>query len=277
MPNNAKDAHPLAKHRILMLGDTGSGKTSQILTLPGKKFAYLFDSNAILSLRGFDIDYDEVLPSTVSAAAGSLSKGKGDRRTTVASDVFQQFESTFDERLQSGFFDPYDWICFDSSTTLLDLIMDRVLTINGRFGQWPQMDDYGPTMIAYTNICRTSTGLGKGIYFTGHLETKQDEVTKKITNRPMMTGRLVNKIPLLFSDIFYTDAQLDDKGKIAYRIQTVPDGMNRTIRTSIKGLEPFENVTIDFTKDPVGQGLGGILNWAANNPLGEAPRLPARA
>lgn len=267
MPN-AKDAQQIAKHRILMLGDTGSGKTTQILSLPGKKFIYLFDSNALLSLRGFDVDYEEILPSTVSAAASSLSKSKGDHRVTVASDVFQQFEQTFDQRLQGGFFDPYDWIGFDSSTTLLDLIMDRVLTINGRFGQWPQMDDYGPTMIAFTNICRTCTGLGKSIYFTGHLETKQDEVTKKITNRPMMTGRLVNKIPLLFSDIFYTDAQLDEKGKIAYRIQTVPDGMNRTIRTSIKGLEPFENVTIDFSKDPAGQGLGGILNWAAKNPLG---------
>jgi hypothetical protein len=260
MPN-AKDNHSTAKHRILALGDTGSGKTSQILTLPGKKFCYLFDGNALLSLRGYDVDYEEILPTTISAAASSLSKGKADRRGTISSDVFQRFESEFDERLQSGFFDPYDWLCFDSSTNLLDLIMDRILSINGRFGQWPQQDDYGPTMIAFTNICRTVTGMGKGIYMTGHLETKQDQVTMKITNRPMMTGRLVAKIPLLFSDVFYTDAALDDKGHVNYRIQTVPSGTNRNIRCSIKGLEPFEDVTVDFTKDPVGQGLGGILQW----------------
>ena len=260
MPN-ALNEHNTAKHRILALGDTGSGKTSQILTLPGKKFAYLFDPNALLSLRGHDVDYEEILPSTVSAAASSLSKGKGDRRGTVGSDVYLQFESEFDERLKSDFFSPYDWICFDSSTTLLDLIMDRILSINGRFGQWPNQDDYGPQMIAFINICRTVTGMGKGIYMTGHLETKQDQVTQKISTRPMMTGRLVGKIPLLFSDVFYTDAALDDKGHVNYRIQTVPSGTNRNIRCSIKGLEPFEDVSIDFSKDPVGQGIGGILAW----------------
>jgi hypothetical protein len=118
-------------------------------------------------------------------------------------------------------------------------------------------------MIAFTNICRTLTGLGKGIFMTGHLETKQDQVTQKISTRPMMTGRLVAKIPLLFSDVFYCDSALDDKGKVNYRIQTVPSGINRNIRCSIKGLDTFEDVTIDFSKDPVGQGLGGILQWEA--------------
>jgi len=261
MPN-ARDANRTVQHRILCLGDTGSGKTSQILTLPGKKFAYLFDGNALLSLRGYDVDYDEYLPEVVTAAVSSLSKSKpGDKRGTVSSDVYQVFEAEFDKRLQTGFFDDYDWICMDSSTTLLDLIMDRVMSINGMFGQWPTQDSYGPQMIAFTNICRTLTGLGKGIYMTGHLETKQDQLTMKVTNRPMMTGRLVAKIPLLFSDVFYCDSNLDDKGKVNYRIQTVPSGQNRNIRCSIKGLDTYEDVTIDFSKDPVGQGLGGILQW----------------
>lgn len=275
MPN-ARDITVAEPRKFLLLGDTGSGKTTQFLTLPGKKYAYLFDPNAKLSIQGHDIDYDEYLPTPVSAAVTSLKKeSAGDKRSVTSSTVYQKFESEFDERLKSGFFDPYQWIAFDSTTTLLDLIMDRVLTINGRFGQWPHQDDYGPSMIAFINLCRTVTAMGKGLYMTGHLETKQDDITKKITNRPMMTGRLVNKIPLLFSDVFYTDTDVDDKGKVVYRIQTVPNGMNRTIRTSIKGLEPFQNVTIDFHKTPIGQGIGGILNWATRNPLGEP--LPSRA
>jgi len=74
-------------------------------------------------------------------------------------------------------------------------------------------------------------------------------------------GRLVNKIPLLFSDIFALDVVLDEKGKPSYRMQTVPDTMMKTIRTSIKGLEPYENITIDFAQQVEGQGLGGILTW----------------
>jgi len=278
MPNNARDVTASEPRKFLLLGDTGSGKTTQFLTLPGKKYAYLFDPNAKLSLRGYDVDFDEYLPSPVSAAVTSMKKDSGgDRRSVTSSDIYQKFESEFDERLKSGFFDPYQWIAFDSTTTLLDLIMDRVLTINGRFGQWPHQDDYGPSMIAFINLCRTVTGMGKGLYMTGHLEVRQDDVTKKISNRPMMTGRLVGKIPLLFSDVFYTDADLDEKGKVAYRIQTVPDAMNRSIRTAFKGLNAYEPVTLDFTKELVGQGLGGILNWSAKFPLGEPEPLPTVA
>ncbi len=266
MPN-ALNAHSSALHKVFMLGDTGSGKTTQFLTLPGKKFAYLFDPNALLSLQGFDVDYEEYLPDQISISVKSLKTegseriAKGDRSSVTKSDLYQKWEQDFNAKLNEGFFEPYDWIALDSATTLLDLIMDRVLTINGRFGQWPNQDDYGPQMLTFTNICRSLTSLGKSVYLTGHLETRQDQLTKKIQIRPMMTGRLVNKIPLLFSEVLALDCTLDENGKPAYRMQTVPDQMMRTIRTSIKGLEPYENVTIDFTQPVEGQGLGGILSW----------------
>ncbi len=261
MPN-ARDATSIATHRILNLGDTGSGKTTQFLTLPGKKYAYIFDPNALRSLSGHDVDYDEYMPGVVASAATSLSKGKtSDRRSTTTSDVYQLWEAEFETRIAEGFFDQYDWIGLDSFTTFSDVVMDRILSINGRFGQWPNQDDYGPQMIAIQNVCRTLTGMGKGVYMTGHLDTKQDQTTMKMNRQPMMTGRLVSKLPLLFSDIFYAGTELDEKGSLKYQIQTVPSGINRTIRTSIKGLEPFEDVTIDFSKPPEGQGLGGIINW----------------
>lgn len=264
MPN-AKDVTSEAPKTILILGDTGSGKTTQYLTLPGKKYAYLFDPNAKLSLRGYDVDYDEYLPAQVNTAIHSLAKEKGgDKPSVKASDTYVQFEQEFNERLGNGFFDPYDWISFDSATTLLDLMMDRVLTINGRFGQWPQQDDYGPQMIAFINLCRNITAMGKGVYVTGHLDqAKQDKVTKKVGRQPMMSGRLIAKVPLLFSEVFGAETDLDDKGQVAYLLQTVKGGDFSTVRTSIKGLNPTENITIDFSKDPVRQGLGGILQWAA--------------
>lgn len=261
---NAKDAHDTAKHRILVLGDTGSGKTTQFLTLPGKKFAYLFDSNAVLSLRGYDVEYEEFLPDRLNLAASSLSKSKpSDRASVKGSDLYQLWEQDFNKRLNEGFFDEFDWIAMDSCTTFLDLVMDRILTINGRFGEWPQQDDYGPQMIAFTNVCRSLTGMGKGIYMTGHLDMKQDELTKRIFRKPMMTGRLTTKIPLLFSDVFISEAEPDTKGGVIYKLQTVPDRMTTCVRTAIKGLDSFENVTVDFTKDPVGQGIGGLLLWEA--------------
>lgn len=274
MPN-ARDAATETRHRILVLGDTGSGKTTQFRTLPGKKFAYLFDPNALLSLQGSDIEYQEFLPDVMPMSVRSLKhaegakEAKGDRSPVTSSDLYLQWETDFNKRLKDGFFDAFDWIAFDSATTLLDLIMDRVLTINGRFGQWPLQDDYGPQMITFMNICRTITGLGKNVYMTGHLDLRQDELTKRVFRRPMMTGRLVSKVPLLFSDVLVLEAENDGKGSVIYKIQTVPDRMTTNVRTSIRGLDPFETATIDWDKPIEGQGLGGILNWHKRRSLQE--------
>lgn len=259
MPN-ANDATKISNHRILLLGDTGGGKTTQLLTLPGKKFVYLFDPNAILSLRGHDVEYEEFLPDRINLSVRSLSKGKGDNTTQLTSDIYQQWEKDFDQKVSSGFFDKFDVIGIDSATTFLDIIMDRVLTINGRFGHWPQQDDYGPQMVIFLNVCRTLTGMGKTIFMTGHLETKQDELTKRIFRQPMMTGRLTKKIPLLFSDVFICEVENDGRGALSHKIQTAPDRMTTSVRSSFKPkLNPFEDVTIDFSKPLENQGIGGLI------------------
>lgn len=260
MPN-AKEANAVANHLILALGATGTGKTSQLLTLPGKKFAYLFDPNAILSLRGHDVDYEEFYPSNISMDVQSLSKeGKGDRVTGKSnSSVYLEWEKHADKCLKDGTFDKYDVIAFDSATTFLDIIMDRILNLNGRPGSWPHQDDYGPQMMTFTSVVRTFAGLGKTLYFTGHLSMEKDELTQAIYRIPIMTGKLKDKIPLIFSDVLAFDCQNDGRGKITYTIQTVSDRKTPTVRSSFKGLNPVQDVTIDWTKPVEGQGLGGLI------------------
>lgn len=265
MPN-AKDYTGTPPHKFLLLGNTGTGKTSQLLTLPGKKFAYLFDPNALISLRGHDIDYEEFLPTGVSLDLKSLSKDasgnlKGDRVAGYkGSTVFTDWEKDFEDKKKSGFFQRYDVIALDSATTILDMMMDRVLTINGRAGQFPQQDDWGPQMVGFTNLMRELSGMGKMIYLTGHLITDKDENTQKVTQLPLFTGRLREKIPLLFSDVMVTTAVTDDgKGTVRYLLRTVPNQRETPIRTGIKGLRITEDVTIDWSKPVVGQGLGGLL------------------
>lgn len=263
MPN-AADAEVDFHHRILVVGGTGGGKTSQIPTLPGRKFAYLFDANALLTLRGFDVDYEQFLPEDLSVDVSSLSAGnkaKSAKLSKRASEQYVNWEKDFEAKRTSGYFDDYDWICLDSCTTFLDIIMDYVLTVNGRPGEWPNQDDYGPQMVTFVNVIRTLVGLGKSIYCTGHLLLEKDEKYGRVINMMMMTGRLRGKIPLLFSDVWAADHDVDRDGVSSYTIQTKPDTKTPNLRTSIKGLEMYENVTIDFSQPPEGQGIGGILNW----------------
>lgn len=259
MPN-ARDAKGTSAHRILVLGDTGGGKTTQFLTLPGKKFIYLFDPNAILSLQGYDVDYEEFLPDRINLSVKSLSASKGgDKTSNHQNTMYMEWEKDFDDKLKSGFFDEYDAIGIDSATTFLDLIMDRILTINGRGGSWPQQDDYGPQMVTFSNVVRTLTSMGKLVYMTGHLEVRQADGSAKMLRQPMMTGKLRTKIPLLFSDIFIAESSNDGKGNITHTLQTVPDKITTTVRTSFKGLNPSEDVTLDFNKPLEEQGLGLLL------------------
>ena len=54
--SNTKDPES-GNRKVMAIGPVGVGKTTQERTLPGKKFAYLFDPNARESLQGSDIDY----------------------------------------------------------------------------------------------------------------------------------------------------------------------------------------------------------------------------
>ncbi len=251
---------------IFALGYTGAGKTTNFLTMPGRKFAYLFDPNAIRTMRGHDVDYEEFLPDVQGFAVKSLKKEKqsgrykGDRPTTAkGSEVYRHWEEHYEAALASGFFDQYDCILFDSATTFLDIIMDRVLTINGRPGQWPNQDDYGPQMNTFMNVVRSAMSLGKNIYFTGHVEVSKDEITSRVFQTPVLTGKLKAKIPLLFSEILFFEAASDAKGQVDYIIQTKPDRLMPLIRTTLRGLDYKENVNIDFKRPIEGQGLYGLI------------------
>jgi len=268
MPNAAKIETPHT-WLVFALGYTGAGKTTNFLTMPGKKFAYLFDPNAIRTLRGHNIDYEEFLPDVQTFAVKSLAKKKGSSSreakgdkpivSSKGSETYRFWEEHFETSLENGFFDHYDSILFDSATTFLDIIMDRVLTINGRPGQWPNQDDYGPQMVTFTSIVRAACALGKNLFFTGHVEITKDDITSRVFQTPILTGKLKAKLPLLFSEILFFEAAADTRGTVDYIVQTKPDRLTPLIRTTLRGLDYKENINIDFSKPLEGQGLYSLI------------------
>jgi len=273
---NALDITQHEPHRFFVYGDMGSGKTTQILTLPRPTFAYIFDPNSLLTLRGHDIEYEQYLPLDLNLDVVSLKKGESGAHKR-GPQIMKQKVTTYEEwerDFAARDFSQYNSVAIDSATTFLDIIMDYVLMINGRPGQWPEQDDYGPQMVAFTNAIRTFASLGKTLLCTGHYEVWQDRKTMRTTRQLMMTGRLRTKIPLLFSDVFYCEGGLDDSGKQQYTVQTVKDKDIPAARCSFTGLEPIADVTVDFAYEPTDQGLGGLLKWEQEqlNPKKVAPQ-----
>ncbi len=268
MPS-AKDIKPGdLQHNVMLIGFGGSGKTAQLLTLPGKTFAYLFDPSAIHTLAGHDIDYEEFIPSKLNLAAASLDKKKIPDQASPdidAHEIYEKFRKDLELRIKDNFFDEYDNVVLDSQTLFGDVVMDRVLHINDRPGRQPHQDDYPAQMVVIKQAMRELTGLPCRLVVTGHVEFKQDEDSGKMMNILRMTGMLKTTLPLLFSDILYCDAD-EAEGKTKYIVRTQKDRYNPLVRCTLRNkgqaLPPTVDVTIpgEFWDDPRGKfGLGKLL------------------
>lgn len=261
-----EEARASAVRTVLVISGIGMGKTLNIRTLPGRKFVYFFDPNGAEVVREDPtIDYLEFCPDReeIDIAVHSLSKGlidktAKDRTATKVPETYRTFARDFNQRGEIGFFKDYDWLVFDSCTTLSELIMDRITGLNSRLGQ-PHEDDYGPEMAAMKSLFRIATNLGCHIYCTAHQEGRQDRITKEVSTQVMFTGRNRVRIPLMFSQIYVLGGGI--KGdKAEFYAQTVPDHNHPIARTNVAGLKVKENITIDLTKPLLNQGLGRFVN-----------------
>ncbi len=255
--------------KILAIGPTGSGKTSLINTLPGRVFVYVFDPNVTASIRRPDIELCEFIPEVedLDLSAKSLRKKDGKvvgdkpvRRTKAPEPLtYRDWETDFDERMDSGYFDQYDWVAFDSLTTFQEIIMDRVLYINERPGKFPEQDDWTAQMNTIRNVFRVMTGQKHHFFCTGHTEVRQDEATKRMVAQLLVTGRLRIRLPQLFTNIWACESLCTEE-KDEYIIQTRPDRMHPTVRNSVDGLSFEEEVTIKNWKKPLDFGVNELLN-----------------
>lgn len=269
MPN-AKDATAPPTKRILIAGRTGTGKTTQIWSLPGKKFAYIFDPNALSTLiaspphrmQGCDLDYELFLPemSDVDTSLKGFNKGSKDdnvRKRRVEPQLYNRWEDDVLGRDFSG----YDWLILDSLTFLSKAVMDRQLFINNRYGGTEEIADYKVVGSKMAEVFGALTGAPINLFCTAHLSVYQDEKTSKLATELYLPGRARTIIPLQFTDIFQAVTKEDDKKGTIHEIRTKPDPKGlQDIRTSIPSLETFEDVTIPrFDDRSVEYGIGALL------------------
>jgi AAA domain-containing protein len=264
MPN-AKDASLTAYKRILLAGRTGTGKTTQIWSLPGKKFAYIFDPNALSALAGCDLEYELFLPDiqAVDRTLKGFSKGSRDDRPSrppKEPTLYNRWGDDINTKFDKGFFNGFDWLILDSLTFLSKAVMDRQLYINNRFGGIEEIADYKVVGSKLAEMFGPITSLPMNIFCTAHLTVYQDEKTSKLETQLYLPGRARVMLPLQFTDIFLCQTTDDKEKGTIYEIRTKPDPRGlQDIRTSIPGLATTEDVTIKAFSRPMEWGLGKLL------------------
>lgn len=259
--NNA--ATELDKRQVIfLLGRTGSGKSTQFLTLPGRKFAYLFEPSAKVAIQGYPIDFLEFLPEEDELEyrlkgfnQNTLTDRKGG---TPEPTIYTRWYEDFTARLNANFFESYDWVEIDSFTFLVQAMIDRQMFLNKRTGEPPDRGDYRIVGDSLRAIIRALTGRKVNVFLTGHIQEYQDEKTKIITTQANLPGSARTTIPLMCTNIWQTD--YDNALAKKYTIRTRPDkrGM-RDLRCSIASLKDDEDITITDLSKPIGQGIGGLL------------------
>ena len=264
MPN-AKDAAIPAYQRILAVGRGAAGKTSQIWTLPGKKFAYIFDPGAMPTIRGMDLDYEPFLPDAADMDAtlkGFNKNAKDDKPSRVKEPrVYVDWVEDLNKRYDEGFFNNYDWLIIDSLTLLVMALMDRNMYLNGRYGGIEDLSDFRVAGSKVAEVMRSIFSIPINIYCTGHLNSFQDDKTKRIEIQVNLPGKARNLLPLLCSNIWELRSTAEDKGEHILLTKPEPRGFP-DIRTSIPGLKPVESMEIKDFKNAENFGIGAMLKKA---------------
>lgn len=202
---------------FLLMGETGMGKTYALGTAPAPIFIDSFDQ------RG---------PETLRKLMGS-GRVVADRRWEYDDpknpSVVDKWEQTFFNRYRNGFFNNIGTYCIDSASGLLRSIMYRGLKKEGRAGGVPQQNDWLPQMTVFENIMNVVTALPCHVVVTFHLDMKEDAATGQLIFRPMITGKLAVRIPLMFSEIYVAIASTTSKGtEYSFLTQSTGRYMART-------------------------------------------------
>jgi hypothetical protein len=197
---------------ILLLGESGSGKTFFARTAPGPVWIDSFDRGGSLGLRKW-VESGHI---TVDA--------RYEDEDPYNPKVFEKWSREMRDRARNGFFDYFSTYVLDSSTTWSQAIMNQLLKKNGIPGEAPRWEkEYGPQKTIVSNWIRKLLNMPCNFILTGHLKSTKDDVSGKVVRRFMTTGQAYVTIPLLFDEVWVMDPKETSKGT-EYRILTASTG-----------------------------------------------------
>lgn len=246
----------------MLVGPTGAGKSAQIWTLPGRKYVYVFDPNTLSTIaKAPDTKYVEFLPdfSEMDATLKGFNKGAKSDKPERAKEptMYLRWVDHINDFEARKRFEDFDWLVFDSLTFVAKAVMDRQLYINNRYGDIEELGDYRVVGSKLADVFGTISSLPINIYSTGHIQTYEDEKTKKIVTQIMLPGKGRTMLPLSHTDTW--EARAGEKAG-TYEVKTAPESRGlQEIRSAMKGLKPIEDVTIKNFDKATDYGIGALL------------------
>jgi hypothetical protein len=196
----------------LIYGDFGTGKTRIAKTCRLPVHIDSFDPGGTKTVR------DEILSGSI--AADTRFEIEDPSKPTA----FELWDKEYARRKRDGYFSLVGTYIIDSATTWASAAMNVILKKAGRTGGPPFQQDYLPAMSMIENAIKDITTLPCDVILTAHLDVDKDEATGRMFVGPLFVGKLKQRIPLLFDELYCAQSKTTSAG-IVYSLLTRSDGI----------------------------------------------------
>lgn len=227
---------------ILLIGDSGTGKTTFLRTMP-KPFVAMFDPNGKEALVGApDVTF---------------------KQYEMSADGWDSFRKDLEAiRKDISILGDKQTFALDSLTFAADACLASVLKKAGKPADAQlTKPEWGDAIRQIKDVMAVITTLPIHNVVTAHIAIEKDELTGGIQRLPLIYGKeLPGKLPAYFTEVWFTSIEFKQEGQkqvVKYRIQLVPDMKYTLAKTQLNKngkLERYESP--DFVS---------VLNKASGN------------
>src|SRR5215475_9024519 len=156
-------------YNLLVLGETGTGKTRLIET-----------ARRPVHIDSFDKGGTKVLRTTIDEGADITVDASYEMEDGVRPRAYAKWMRDFENRRARKYFDSVGTYCLDSSSSWAEAIMNWVLEQDGRPGTAPKFTrDYVPQKVEINKHLDMILSLPCDVIITGHLEPEYELRTTK--------------------------------------------------------------------------------------------------
>ena len=208
-------------YRALIYGVSGTGKTYSLRTARAPVHVDSFDPNGTQSI-------DDVIRTKDNQKGYIYADTRYELEDPMKPMAWNLYDKEMHRRYREGYFNHIGTYATDL-TSMASAALNQVLAEANRRGGVPQQNDWYPQMVKLENALRFLMSLPCDVVVLAHVDQRKDEVIGKISYFPMITGKLVVRIPLLFSEIYVAQTKESADGlKYAWLTQAAGNYTART-------------------------------------------------
>ena len=166
------------------------------------------------------------------------------RDVVIGGEAFTKFQSKVEKLEGEGI----KTLVIDSGTFCMKAIMNRVLTLAGKpTTDTPQLQNYMQQQSLLEDLVAKTCAKKLNFIFTCHEDTSKDEVTGRLFKAVDLTGKMANRIPGYFNEIWHCEVTQSTGREPEFRVRTRSD-QTYAARTSFKSLDSLEKQELIWPK-----------------------------